>query len=298
MACRREPTDYEPFPDVYRDPDGILARWLEVCQIVPLWGQEWECTAAWHQAPRRFPEVFYYWVEAGHGWYRLGGAAERCGLRPGDLLMVPPMVLHEVGPERGVRMKLYTAHFHARVYETVDLTSLLGMAGAFPEVAGAPYRRAAPGLAREYALQAPGWKMAMASAVREILLFIIRHHGSRLSVVPRSGRQTAIVRLQPVFDLIRDRLGEPNLKVAELAARLSVSEVYLRKLFRSAVRMSPVEFVRRRRIDRACTLLRTTELTTEAVADRCGFSDPAFFFRTFRGMMATTPSAYRRVEDV
>jgi len=46
----------------------------------------------------------------------------------------------------------------------------------------------------------------------------------------------------------------------------------LRKLFRRVTGMSPARFVQRRRLERACALLRLSDMKIEEVAERCGFS--------------------------
>ncbi len=47
------------------------------------------------------------------------------------------------------------------------------------------------------------------------------------------------------------------------------------------------------RIDEACRLLRTTNLSVSEIALRAGFTDPAYFNRRFRARLNTTPRAWR-----
>lgn len=43
----------------------------------------------------------------------------------------------------------------------------------------------------------------------------------------------------------------------------------------------------------ACDLLRNSTLSVSKVAALCGFSDPAYFHRRFKGRFASTPLEYR-----
>ena len=111
-------------------------------------------------------------------------------------------------------------------------------------VCGAPYGRVSALLAREYALQGPGWREAMNSALREVVLYVVRYQGALLEPGIAELRQRDLIRMQPVMDLAQRRLGEPSLRFADLAACVSVSEVCLRKLLARCLHMSPVAFLR------------------------------------------------------
>jgi len=289
---------FRPCPDLPADSAGTLEQWLSACRITPVRAERWHCTKHWHQAERRVPEVFSYWLEEGEAWYRLETVETPCRLRAGDWFMVPQQMLNEVWAAGGNGLKLYTVRFLAQVHGTVDLTALLGLAGAFPGAAAAPYRRVAETMARESTLHAPGWRLSMQAAVTELLVYLIRRHAHRRTMPAGGLLQRDMVRLQPVFDIIRHRLDDPQLRVADLARAMGASEVYLRRLLRRTTGLSPVGFLRRQRIGRACRLLRTTDLPTKAIAAQCGFEDLPFFYRTFRRVARTTPRLYREGEGI
>jgi len=74
--------------------------------------------------------------------------------------------------------------------------------------------------------------------------------------------------------------------------------VQFRKLFKRVTGLNPVRFIQRRRVERACVMLRTTTLSIEQIAEACGFSDPPFFFRIFRLWTGTSPNQYRSAERI
>lgn len=84
------------------------------------------------------------------------------------------------------------------------------------------------------------------------------------------------------------------LNVASLARALNLSESHLRTQFRKTTGRSLGRHLRTLRLQRACSLLRTTRLSVTEVAALCGFVSVYSFSRTFRAVRGVTPSTYRK----
>lgn len=97
-------------------------------------------------------------------------------------------------------------------------------------------------------------------------------------------------------DECRERRCAP--RATELALRLKVTPVQLDRGFRACAGTKIGEFLKRRQIEIAKTLLLDPALTTAAVAARAGFATPRSFFRAFRRTTGTTPGTYRREKNV
>lgn len=85
----------------------------------------------------------------------------------------------------------------------------------------------------------------------------------------------------------------PDLTVAEVAEKLFVSEVYLRRLFQKKYTASPKQYILRRRLDRAVSLLETRYYTVAEVAELSGFADPRHFSTVFKQNFGSSPSVYK-----
>jgi AraC-like DNA-binding protein len=72
-----------------------------------------------------------------------------------------------------------------------------------------------------------------------------------------------------------------------------LSPGHFSELFSREVGMPPATYLRRLRLERAQTLLRTTALSATEIAQQSGFNDLAQLSRAFRTAFNTTPSAYR-----
>ena len=70
--------------------------------------------------------------------------------------------------------------------------------------------------------------------------------------------------------------------------------MHLARTFRAIHQCTLGDYVRRLRVDRAATLLRTTRRPLLDIALECGFAGAAQFSRSFRAVHATTPTAGRQ----
>jgi transcriptional regulator GlxA family with amidase domain len=90
-----------------------------------------------------------------------------------------------------------------------------------------------------------------------------------------------------------DRHFASELTVARLAALARLSRFHFIRSFRTATGMTPHQYVRARRIERAQELLVTTPLPVTEICDAVGFQSLGSFSATFRRVTGESPGAYR-----
>ncbi|MEW6402056.1 MAG: substrate-binding domain-containing protein [Chloroflexota bacterium] len=81
---------------------------------------------------------------------------------------------------------------------------------------------------------------------------------------------------------------------ADLARHVNASEGHLAHCFREETGITPMVYVNRYRVNRAKTLLVTTDQSITAVAMAVGFSDNNYFSRVFRQEAGSSPLVFRR----
>lgn len=82
------------------------------------------------------------------------------------------------------------------------------------------------------------------------------------------------------------------LNITELAVLLKVDRTTLFHAFRKECDCSPIEYLRKQRIERACSILKNNNRTLADLARICGFSSDKYFIKTFRQLKGTTPRKF------
>lgn len=99
-------------------------------------------------------------------------------------------------------------------------------------------------------------------------------------------------RLMKVLEYVHRHIDE-NIDIGRLAEVACVTKPYLIRLFRLELGVSPLQYVNRRKVERAQLLLVTEDMTVKEVAWRLGFDDHSYFIRLFKKVTGTTPQGYR-----
>jgi two-component system response regulator YesN len=92
--------------------------------------------------------------------------------------------------------------------------------------------------------------------------------------------------------IIHSRLAE-DLTVANLAAELYITPNYLSRLFKRVSGEGCNEYIVRKRIEKAKSLLETTTLKTGEIADMVGYHDMNYFSLAFKKHVGVSPTKYR-----
>ncbi|MBB3979527.1 AraC-like DNA-binding protein [Rhizobium azooxidifex] len=96
-----------------------------------------------------------------------------------------------------------------------------------------------------------------------------------------------------IMQFIEEHLTE-TIKVEELAALTKLSKTYFSRVFKSAYKESPYNYVLRRRMELAKELITETDAALSEIALDCGMADQAHLCKTFRKVFGTTPNRWRR----
>ena len=107
------------------------------------------------------------------------------------------------------------------------------------------------------------------------------------SVVNRYGALTE------VLEFIDQNFGEP-IKIGNLAAIVHLSISQFERRFKSLFQTTPLQYLTRVRINKACLFLTTSDAKITEVASRCGFYDHSHFIRQFSKIIGMTPNTYRQ----
>lgn len=90
-----------------------------------------------------------------------------------------------------------------------------------------------------------------------------------------------------------DRNYAERLAIPELAQMCGMSETTFRKRFRERFGMSPTAYIAVRKMQVACDLLRSSDITITEISEMLGFYDTSYFYKTMRHYIGMTPAEYR-----
>ena len=81
-----------------------------------------------------------------------------------------------------------------------------------------------------------------------------------------------------------------------VSRHFNITETYVSYLFSQYSGMTFTEYARKKAIEKATFLLKTTDMPVKEIADTCGFCSPSHFIRVFRQAHQVTPVTYRRLK--
>jgi AraC-like DNA-binding protein len=117
-----------------------------------------------------------------------------------------------------------------------------------------------------------------------------QRHGLVLSPSQQGQFPAWLERLREEMD--RD-FAQPH-DLHTVARKVGVSVAYLCRVFKAYTGKTVISYLVERRIQAAIWKLREGDEKVLSIAMACGFNDLAYFNRTFKRIVGTTPSGYRR----
>ena len=85
-----------------------------------------------------------------------------------------------------------------------------------------------------------------------------------------------------------------NIKLEHLAKIAGMNEKYFCRYFRSMTERTPIDYLNYYRIECACEMLSTKDISVKEVAISCGFNDESYFIKTFSKYKGITPKQFMK----
>ena len=92
---------------------------------------------------------------------------------------------------------------------------------------------------------------------------------------------------------IHEHYGEP-ISVEQLAQTAHISKRACFRLFQDTLHMTPVEYIRSYRLQKACQMLAKSKESVTQIAYNCGLGSSSYFGKTFRDALGCSPMEYRK----
>lgn len=211
------------------------------------------------------------------GVYREGLARITDTCKPRTLRWLPAGEAHSDQYPQGARC------LHVEVGPS--LTRRIQQAVGPGQLDGAMVRWAGGRLYAEFRQEDDVSSLAIEGLILELLAERARAHGA-------AGAGAVPAWLKKAREILQDEFVQKR-SLGELAAAVGVHPVHLCREFRNRYHTTIGDFVRRRRVEHACTLLADPRRPLAQVALECGFADQSHLTAVFKRLIGTTPAEFR-----
>ncbi|MDO5540296.1 MAG: AraC family transcriptional regulator [Eubacteriales bacterium] len=141
--------------------------------------------------------------------------------------------------------------------------------------------------------EANGYEFEIRNALSDILFIISRQ---RPSFSPSASEKTLRDnrRIKQMLTFIQEHFSEEIL-VRDIADNVSLSESECLRCFKKTIGTTPIQYLKKYRIQQAADLLTATPLKITEIATGCGFLDMSYFAKSFKESKGCTPSQFRKI---
>lgn len=239
--------------------------------------------------------VLHYDLRGGFGVNAdLGSGRFTATTRPGDFLLAAPNFTNSISVDSFHHIRSIAfpvAHWRRLLEDPADRASSLDFGalhrGTFTSSRIRTAQRQLWRLCDEEG--APSRLLAQAAGC-EILAELCHLAGSPLASA-RGGLAPWAERR--CIDLMQARLAD-DIGLDELAAEARLSPFHFARMFKQSVGVPPRAYLMRLRVEKACTLMETTDLSVTDIAHEVGYSSNQVLARVFVKHQRMSPTDYRR----
>ena len=143
---------------------------------------------------------------------------------------------------------------------------------------------------KEYKSAKAGYNDVMMAYLMLVIINADRLSKTLFGADNKKYRKQAVEYIQ---NYINKNYQNSNISVSGLADRVYLNPDYLGRIFKKDTGYTISEAIQKKRIERVCLLLTTTNRSIGDIATECGFVDMHFFYKIFKQRMGVLPSQYR-----
>ena len=263
----------------YGRVDGIQVPWH--------WHEEYECTVlqqgeAYYNTPQGL-----FSLHAGDGIFLNSGTLHTSGLVPESSPSLNTLVFHGRLVYGSTDSVFYRKYIQPLLAPDAPPMILLHKSIPWQAVILDRIKKAS----RLCQNKPEGYEFTVRNLLSETL-FDIYCYRNVSEAQPASVNCFENERIKQMLVYLQENYTRP-VSVAQVAAHANICERECLRCFRKILRLSPIQYLIRYRISRACILLKDTDLSVLEIASCCGFESPSYFSKTFRQHVGCTPRTYR-----
>lgn len=231
-----------------------------------------------------------YYLVRGDREYFIGD--EFYKLSEGDIVLIPPTVLHRTAGKGAARFLVHFTKEHLLRFFTNEALAVLPLdrPQAFrvePSVRD--------GIERDLSKMLSDFQSGDCQAdPSPFLVGYLYRILFTLATTPNnySAEAFADARIGQIVRYVNENFASIG-DIDEIAKRFFISKFYLCRIFNKSLGLPLITYLNTIKIRSACELMQSQRLTITEVATRCGFNSSSYFCKVFKGIKGVSPAAYR-----
>ena len=218
----------------------------------------------------------------------------------GDLLFIPPLLLHSIRHNRTVDFCSETYVFHVNFLggNTTDICSTRYLTPIINHELSVPYhipsthpvypslRECFTKITSLYTEQGFGYEIALKSFLLQALFLLLQYSNPESATVSASSDK-----LKNVLDYIDLHYAEA-LSISELAKLCYFSEYHFMRFFKKHMNITCIQYINNVRLEKAVELFEHGENSILEVSLSVGFHNLSYFHRAFKAKYHMTPLSF------
>lgn len=249
-------------------------------------------TTHWHE------EAELTFIKKGQGAYQIDLVDYK--VKEGDILFVPPLLLHSISIEEDEEILSETYVFHMNflggnatdICSTRYLTPVMNQEIFMPCLITKEHpvyvslAKIFHQIASLYDQEIFGYELALKSLFLQAVFLLLQYSRENVSIARGSSEK-----LKSVLDYIELHYSEAIL-IADLASLCYFSEYHFMRFFKKHMSMTCVEYINNLRLEKAVELFEQGETSILEVSLSVGFRNLSYFHRAFKKKYHMTPLSF------
>lgn len=201
--------------------------------------------------------------------------------------LIDPSIINAHNAEDVLKLALFTEMFK---FDTVKLSDVQ-LHSAVNE-----FDSLFSDMLREYNSMKTGYQTILRYQLFILLIRIFRTASMNEKEQDEALNDNVLVDM--VLSFLKTNSFNENISLETIAKQAYVSPKYFSRLFKKKTGLNLTQFVHNLRVDKACELLKNTDLPINTIMNRVGYKDSKFFYQIFKRTMNVTPGDYRQQMQV
>jgi AraC family transcriptional regulator of arabinose operon len=211
-------------------------------------------------------------------------------VEPGEILLLPQGIAHQYEADAEEPWTIYWVHFQGT--STAIFNQYLGNREGAATIAQAGI---SPQLVAHFrglmAAHRTGYNTRAFINAANQLRHLLTHIALDIRQARASNQDS--FKLESVQSFMLEHIGQP-LQLDTLAAAANLSKFHFSKKYKALTGYSPIKHFLNMKMEHACHLLDSSQLSVKGVAAALGYDDQLYFSRQFSKTIGLSPRAYRR----